>query len=297
MTVSDAAGNSYVESFNVYVEAVDDSPQLSEFPSLVQVEHALETVIPFSWSDVDSDDSYMTMTANRSWVDVDLTAETLTLTAPTPGYTSVLLSLCDATTCSERVLDLDVVSLPDLVVTDLKIGDDANGVFEEVETVENGQFLKARVYVGNDGFADAEMVTIRCTVNGLTADIDMIATLAPGEIAVAECSFQAPLVGELMTVDAIVDGGGVIDERNDSNNEREATVTLTLPEETETEDVESGVSTTTIYIGSLIALVLIVVAFTMFAPAKVKKYDGEAYYGEPNSPGFDEQGKVIRKVE
>ena len=47
--------------------------------------------------------------------------------------------------CSERVLDLDVVSLPDLVVTDLKIGDDANGVFEEVATVENGQFLKARI--------------------------------------------------------------------------------------------------------------------------------------------------------
>ena len=64
---------------------------------------------------------------------------------------------------------------------------------------------------------------------------------------------SAPLVGELMTVDANVDGGGVIDERNDSNNEREATITLTLPEETETEDVESGVSTTTIYIGSLIA--------------------------------------------
>ena len=90
----------------------------------------------------------MTMTANRSWVDVDLLAETLTLTAPTPGYTSVLLSLCDATTCNERVLDLDVVSYL-ILWTDLKIGDDANGVFEEVETVENGQFLKARVYVGN----------------------------------------------------------------------------------------------------------------------------------------------------
>ena len=297
MTVSDAAGNTYVESFNVFVEAVDDAPQLSEFPSLVQVEHALETVIPFSWSDVDSDDSYMTMTANRSWVDIDLVAETLTLTAPTPGYTSVLLSLCDATTCSERVLDLDVVSLPDLEVIDLKIGDDANGVFEEVETVENGQFLKARVYVGNNGFADAEMVTIRCTVNGLTADIDMIATLAPGQIAVAECSFQAPVNGDFMTVDAIVDGGGVIDERNESNNEREASLTMTAPEKTETEDVESGISTTAIYIGSIIALVLILLAFTMFAPAKVKKYDGKAYYGEPNTPGFDEQGKVIRKVE
>lgn len=297
MTVSDAAGNTYVESFNVFVESVDDAPSLSEFPSLVQVEHALETTIPFSWSDVDSDDAYMTMTANRSWVDVDLVAQTLTLTAPTPGYTSVLLSLCDATTCSERVLDLNVVSLPDLEVIDLKIGDDANGAFEEVETVENGQFLKARVYVGNYGFADAEMVTIRCTVNGMAADIDMIATLAPGEIAVAECSFQAPMSGDFMTIDAIVDGGGVIDERNESNNEREASLSMTSPEKTETEDVESGISTTAIYIGSIIALVLILLAFTVFAPAKVKKYDGKAYYGEPNTPGFDEQGKVIRKVE
>ena len=100
-----------------------------------------------------------------------------------------------------------------------------------------------------------------------------------------------------MTVDAIVDGGGVIDERNESNNEREASLTMTAPEKTETDDVESGISTTTIYIGSLIALVLILLACTIFAPAKVKKYDGKAYYGEPNTPGFDEQGKVIRKVE
>jgi len=295
MTVSDAAGNTYVESFNVFVEAVDDAPQLSEFPSLVQVEHALETVIPFSWSDVDSDDSYMTMTANRSWVDIDLVTETLTLTAPTPGYASVLLSLCDATTCSERVLDLDVVSLPDLEVIDLKIGDDANGVFEEVETVENGQFLKARVYVGNNGFADAEMVTIRCTVNGLTADIDMIATLAPGQIAVAECSFQAPVNGDFMTVDAIVDGGDVIDERNESNNEREASLTMTAPEKTETDDVESGISTTTIYIGSLIVLILIVVAFTMFAPAKIKTYPVEKTYATATTPDANEQGKESQK--
>ena len=125
----------------------------------------------------------------------------------------------------------------------------------------------------------------------------MIATLAPGEIAVAECSFQAPLVGELMTVDAIVDGGGVIDERNDSNNERETTVTLTLPEETEAEDVESGVSTTTIYIGSLIALVLIVVAFTMFAPAKIKTYPVEKNYGMSTTPDADEQSNETQKVE
>ena len=36
----------------------------------------------------------------------------------------------------------------------------------EVAAAENGQFLTARVYVGNYGFTSAEMVTIRCTVNG-----------------------------------------------------------------------------------------------------------------------------------
>ena len=100
MTVVDAAGNSHTETFNVFVASVDDAPVLNEFPALVQVEHALETTIPFAWSDVDSATTAMTITANRSWVDVDLESETITLTAPTPGYSSVLLSLCDATSCS-----------------------------------------------------------------------------------------------------------------------------------------------------------------------------------------------------
>ena len=253
--------------------SVDDAPVLNEFPSLVQVEQALETTIPFSWSDVDSASTSMTLTANRSWVDVDLESETITLTAPTPGYTSVMLSLCDATSCSERVLDLEVVSLPDLEITDIVLGDASSGAFAEMDSAENGQFLQARVYVGNYGFTSAEMVTIRCTVNGQTADISTIPTLGPGEISVAECSFQAPIDGTFMTVDVIVDGGEVIDERNETNNEIEASLTLSQPEIVEEADVDAGVSTTTIYVGSLIALVLIVLAFTLFAPAKIRKYE------------------------
>ena len=273
MTVMDAAGNFHTEAFNVFVASVDDAPVLNEFPSLVQVEHALETTIPFSWSDVDSASTSMTLTANRSWVDVDLESETITLTAPTPGYTSVMLSLCDATSCSERVLDLEVVSLPDLEITDIVLGDASSGAFAEMDSAENGQFLQARVYVGNYGFTSAEMVTIRCTVNGQTADISTIPTLGPGEISVAECSFQAPIDGTFMTVDVIVDGGEVIDERNETNNEIEASLTLSQPEIVEEADVDAGVSTTTIYVGSLIALVLIVLAFTLFAPAKIRKYE------------------------
>ena len=274
MTVSDSAGNSYTEVFNVFVESVDDQPVLNEFPALVEVEHAIESTIPFAWSDVDSASTAMTLTANRSWVEVDLEAETLTLTAPTPGYTSVLLSLCDSTSCTERVLDLHVVSLPDLEITDLVVGDDSNGVFAETGEAENGQFLKARVYVGNYGYANAEMVTVRCTMNGQTADIATIPTLGPGEIAVAECSFQTPIQGEFLVIDAIVDGGQVIDERNESNNEMEATLTLSQPVASDEVDSESSeISTGTIYAGSIVALVLIIAAFRFLAPAKIRKYE------------------------
>ena len=98
-------------------------------------------------------------------------------------------------------------------------------------------------------------------------------------------------------INAMVDGGQVIDERNEANNEMEKTLTLVQPENTDQEDVASGVSTTTIYVGSLITLIVIIAGFRFLAPAKIRKYDGKDYYGVPNSPGFDEQGKVIRKVE
>ena len=273
MTVSDASGNSHTEIFNIFVESEDDEPVLNEFPSMVEVEHTLETTIPFAWSDIDSSPADMTLTSNRSWVDVDLEEEVLTINAPTLGYTSVLLTLCDSNSCSERVLDLHVVSLPDLVVTDLVVGDESNGAFSETEEAENGQFLTARVYVGNYGYASAYEITIRCTINGQTADIASIPTLGPGEIAVAKCLFQTPVVGDFLTVEAIVDGGQEIEERNETNNDLADTLTLIEPEIIGQEEVRSGVSTTTVYIGSIIALVLIVVAFKFLAPAKIRKYE------------------------
>ena len=117
------------------------------------------------------------------------------------------------------------------------------------------------------------MVTIRCTVNGQAADIATIPTLAPGEITVAECSFQTPVDGEFMVVEAIVDGGEVIDERNESNNAMETSLTLTQPEVTESEDVSSGLSTTTVYVGSVIVLILILAGFRLLAPPKIRKYE------------------------
>ena len=274
MTVSDEAGNSHVESFNIIVNSIDDAPVLNEFPSLVRVEHAVATILGFTWSDVDTLPADLTLSSNKTWVEVDLINSSLLITAPTPGYTSVELTLCDETTCVERVLDLDVRSLPDLRIDSVVVGEgSADGTFVELTEIELGSYVTARIYVENDGFVNAEMVTIRCTVNGVVGDIATITTLEPGAMSIATCEFQAPVEGQLIRVDAIVDGGELIDEGDETNNE--GSKNLVLIESSVVADVNSdeALSTTTIWIISIIALVVIIGGFTFLAPAKIRKYE------------------------
>ena len=274
MTVSDEAGNSHVESFNIIVNSIDDAPVLNEFPSLVRVEHAVATILGFTWSDVDTLPADLTLSSNKTWVEVDLINSSLLITAPTPGYTSVELTLCDETTCVERVLDLDVRSLPDLRIDSVVVGEgSADGTFVELTEIELGSYVTARIYVENDGFVNAEMVTIRCTVNGVVGDIATITTLEPGAMSIATCEFQAPVEGQLIRVDAIVDGGELIDEGDETNNE--GSKNLVLIESSVVAEVNSdeALSTTTIWIISIIALVVIIGGFTFLAPAKIRKYE------------------------
>ena len=274
LTVSDEAGNSHVESFNIIVDSIDDAPVLNEFPSLVRVEHAVTTPLSFIWSDVDTIPADLTISTNKTWVEVDLINSSLLITAPTPGYTSVELTLCDQTTCVDRVLDLDVRSLPDLRIESVVVGEgSADGTFVELSEVELGSYVTTRVYVANDGFINAEMVTIRCTVNGMVGDIATITTLEPGAMSIATCEFQAPYQGQLLRIEAIVDGGEIIDEGDETNNE--GSVNLILIESTVIDDVSSdeGISTTTIWIISILVLVAIIGGFTFFAPAKIRKYE------------------------
>ena len=274
MTVSDAAGNSHTESFNIIVDSIDDAPILNEFPSLIRVEHAVATTLGFVWSDIDTLPSDLTLSSNKTWVEVNLVNGSLLITAPTPGYTSVELTLCDQTTCVDRVLDLDVRSLPDLRVDSIVIGEGSvDGTFVELSEIELGSYVTTRVYVENNGFVNAEMVTIRCTVNGMVGDIATIPTLEPGAMSIATCEFQAPYVGQLLRVEAIIDGGGVIDEGDETNNE--ASKNLVLIESADADDVSSdeGLSTTTIWIISIVILAAIIGVFTFFAPAKIRKYE------------------------
>ena len=90
-----------------------------------------------------------------------------------------------------------------------------------------------------------------------------------------------------------VDGGEIIDEGDETNNE--GTKNLILIEAAVTDNINSdeGLSTTTVWIISILALIVIIGGFTFFAPASIKKYDGLASQETPASPGLDEQSKPI----
>ena len=95
----------------------------------------------------------------------------------------------------------------------------------------------------------------------------------PVSMSIATCEFQAPYQGQLLRIEAIVDGGEIIDEGDETNNE--GSVNLILIESTVIDDVSSdeGISTTTIWIISILVLVAIIGGFTFFAPAKIRKYE------------------------
>ena len=107
----------------------------------------------------------------------------------------------------------------------------------------------------------------------MVGDIATITTLEPGAMSIAVCEFQAPFEGQLLRIEAIVDGGGIIDEGDETNND--GSINLVLIEPPVTNDVSSdeGMSSTTIWIISILVLAAIIGGFTFFAPAKIRKYE------------------------
>ena len=262
VTVMDTAGNTWSDTFTLLVEAVDDAPEMVEFQSLIPVERDVTTTIPVVWSDVDS--SLVTASTNRSWASVNLESNVLTVTPPTVGFHTVLVSVCDQTSCTEREVDLEVMALADLLVESIDLGS---------ETLSQGDVMTMRVLVRNAGQAEATMVSVRCEANGQLMDVETIALIAPGELRAVLCDWQIPTDASEVRFAAVVDRGLEIPEGDDDNNNLESTVTV---EKRVTETVandDEGLSSAVSVVGFLgIALAgLALMAYLM--PAKIKKIE------------------------
>ena len=262
-TVVDSAGNMWSETFITNVATVDDTPVLQEFQSLIPVELSVSSDLPFDYSDVDS--TGLTASTNRSWASIDVFNKTITVSPPTPGFTSVLVSLCDQTSCHERIMDLEVLSLPDLIVEEIDVGS---------EEIRAGDILSIRVFVRNIGQAEATMISVRCEVDSQLIDYDTIPVLQPGSVAYVTFDWQVPEDSSQKQLGAVIDRSSEISEGSEDNNEAQIAITIAAsPANDNTASSSDGISEGMFWGLTVVALLAIVGAFVFLTPAKIKKLE------------------------
>ena len=263
VTVLDPAGNSWQHSFQLTVEPVDDPPMVAEFQSLIPVERDVETVINMTWSDVDSP-GQVTASTNRSWATVDLLSNALTVTPPTAGFQSVLVSLCDQTGCTDREVDLEVMALPDLTVESIDF---------DKETIQQGDIISMRVLVRNQGQADATMVSVRCQTDDQLIGVETVAIIKPGELQSVSCDWQVPLDVRVVRFSAVIDRGLEIQEGDEENNVLEELVAIEEVVD-DTGDETAGLLTARVaWIGVIVIALGVLGLIGFMMPPKIKKIE------------------------
>lgn len=260
-TVVDEAGNMWTETFLVNVATVDDTPVLQEFQSLIPVELSVPSVIDFDYSDVDS--TGLTASTNRSWASIDVLNKTITVVPPTPGFTSVLISLCDQTSCHERMMDLEVLSLPDLIVEEIDVGS---------EPIRAGDILSIRVFIRNIGQAEATMISVRCEANSQLIDYDTIPVLQPGSVAYVTFDWQVPENSAQTQLRAVIDRSLEISEGDEENNDAQIAVSIEAALDNDDTSSDSDRISEGMFWGlTVVALLAILGAFVFLTPPKIKK--------------------------
>ena len=261
IVVVDPAGNTWEDAFTLVVDAVDDPPVVAEFQSLIPVEREMETTINMTWSDVDSP-GQVTASTNRSWATVDLDNSVLTVNPPSVGFQSILVAVCDQTSCTEREVDLEVMALPDLTVESISF---------DKEELTQGDIISMRVLVRNQGQADATMVSVRCQSESQLIDVQTIPIIKPGELQSVMCDWQIPLDVRVVRFTAVVDRGLEIQEGDEDNNAMEQLVAIDERVDENTDSTESGLSAQTTMI-AVVLLALAAIGFIIFMmPPKIKK--------------------------
>ena len=265
-TVTDSAGNYWSEVSTFNIANVNDKPVLDEFPGVVPVEHGYSHNVSFELRDVDTFNQNLVVTTNRSWATVDMDNRQLIIDAPTPGFTSVLVTACDEANCVERILDLEVRALAELYVEEIRID----------EEVRAGDIFEVKVFVRNSGQVQATMIGVRCTADGQSFGSGTIQLLAPGQLGSVVCDMQAPYGDDSLLIEAEVDRGTSIDEVDEENNVKSTLVTIgDAIEDTTKSDDDSSISLgpSAVYIAAGLILAFIAAIFVAIAPPKIKKLE------------------------
>ena len=259
VTVSDQAGNTWQETFIVSVEEIDDKPEMGEFPSIVPVEYGVTKTIQFSYTDIDS--TGITATADKSWAVIDLSTSTIRVTPPNAASSvPVIVTLCDQTSCVNQTLVLEVLTLAELFIEEI--------VVDKSEVTE-GDVVPVKIYIRNSGNSEATLISIRCQTGSTLVGIMSIPMLQSNELGMVTCDWKTTENGP-QTLSVELDRTNQILESDEENNF--ASVTIDVSKYTaEESSSDTIISTSMLWIITVIVVALIVVLFSAFAPGKIKK--------------------------
>ena len=261
VVVSDEAANSWVETFLVYVEEVDDVPNLNEFPSIIPVESGKSTTIAFSYFDIDS--TGLTVTTDKTWAVVDLSSSTITVTPPSLSSSMpIIVTLCDQSSCVNRTMLLEVLTLAELSIEQIVI---------TPENIREGDLVEVRVYVRNSGQEEASSISVRCQSGNNLIAIQSISILMPGQLGVVTCDWLVFESGS-KTISVEVDRANEVSEGDENNNIQSVSVEV-LDSDSDTTSSSDSIKATTVWIATFIGLAVIIGLFTVLAPGKIKKLD------------------------
>ena len=261
VVVSDEAANSWVETFLVYVEEVDDVPNLNEFPSIIPVESGKSTTITFSYFDIDS--TGLTVTTDKTWAVVDLSSSTITVTPPSLSSSMpIIVTLCDQSSCVNRTMLLEVLTLAELSIEQIVI---------TPENIREGDLVEVRAYVRNSGQEEASSISVRCQSGNNLIAIQSISILMPGQLGVVTCDWLVFESGS-KTISVEVDRANEVSEGDENNNIQSVSVEV-LDSNSDTTSSSDSIKATTVWIATFIGLAVIIGLFTVLAPGKIKKSD------------------------
>ena len=259
VTVSDEAGNTWQETFIVSVQEIDDKPEMGEFPSIVPVEYGVAKTIQFTYSDVDS--TGITATTDKSWAVIDLSTSTIVVTPPTAASAvPVVVTLCDQTSCVNQTLVLEVLTLAELFIEEIVV--DSTDITE-------GDVVPVKIYVRNSGNSEATLISIRCQSGSTLVGVMSIPMLQSGELGIVTCDWKPTENGQ-QTLSVELDRTNQILESDEDNNFDSVTIDVAKFTAEESSS-DTFISTSMLWIITLIVVALIVVLFSAFAPGKIKK--------------------------
>lgn len=257
--VLDEANNMWQETFVTYVEAVDDLPVIDEFIAAQPVELGITTTISFNYYDLDS--TQLTAYTDKSWATIDLESSTISVTPPNVGtFIPVIITVCDDNNCVDRTLGLEVLLRAELEIEDIVVDSDK---------LLAGEVITIAVFVRNSGDVEASLVSVRCEVNGILISVQSLNLLEPNELRSVVCDWKVPQA-ETAIIQVELDRSDEILESNETNNIQVKVVEINNPSSSGSSD-SIDISSSSIWILTIIGVLAIVGLFTAFAPKKIRK--------------------------